>query len=85
MILFLGFSPKDFIQIGMDTIHAYIHINLLISNRCGTLGAQPTIMRIFYRIILRSIYYCNIKFLYRINKVVRNITINILGHEGKKL
>ena len=52
---------------------------------CGALGAHPTILRIFYRIILRSIYYCNIRFPYRINKVVRNITINILGHGGKKL
>ena len=41
--------------------------------------------RIFYRIILRLIYYCNIRFFYRIRKVVKNITINILGHKGKKI
>ena len=31
------------------------------------------------------LYCCNIRFLYRIKKVVRNITINILVHEGKKI
>ena len=31
------------------------------------------------------IYYCNIRLPYRIRKVVGNISINILGHEGKKL
>ena len=30
-------------------------------------------------------HYCNIRFPYRIRKVVGNISINILGHEGKKL
>ena len=38
-----------------------------------------------YRIFLKLIYCCNIRFLYRIRKVVRNISINILCHEGKKL
>ena len=37
----------------------------------------------FYRIILKSLYYCNIRFPYRIRKLVGNITLNILGHEGK--
>ena len=41
--------------------------------------------RIFYKIVLRLLYYCNIRFLCKIRKVIRNITINILGHEGKKL
>ena len=31
------------------------------------------------------LYYCNIRFPCRIKKVVRNITINIIGREGKKL
>ena len=41
------------------------------------------LQRMFYRIILKSLYYCNIRFPYRIRKVVRNITLNILGHEGE--
>ena len=40
---------------------------------------------IFYRIILRLLYYYNIRFPYRIRKVIRNITINILGHKGKHI
>ena len=35
--------------------------------------------------ISRLIYYCNIRLPYIIRKVVGNIFINILGHEGKKL
>ena len=38
-----------------------------------------------YRIFLKLIYYYNIRFPYRIRKVVGNISINILGNEGKKL
>ena len=34
--------------------------------------------------IFGLIYYCNIRLPYRIKKIVRNIFINILGHEGKK-
>ena len=34
---------------------------------------------------MKSLYYCIIRFPYKIRKVVRNITINILDHEGKKL
>ena len=37
-----------------------------------------------YRIFLIFICHCNIRFPYRIRKVVDNIFINILGHEGKK-
>ena len=33
---------------------------------------------------MRLLYYCNIRFTYRIKKVVENITINILGHKRKK-
>ena len=39
----------------------------------------------FVKNIYRLIYYCNIRLPYRIRKVVGNISINILGHEGKKL
>ena len=39
----------------------------------------------FVKNIYRLIYYCNIRLPYRIRKIVRNISINILGHEGKKL
>ena len=35
--------------------------------------------------ISRLIYYCNIRLPYKIRKVVGNISINILSHEGKKL
>ena len=35
--------------------------------------------------IFRLLYYCNIRLPYRIRKVVGNIFINILSHEGKKL
>ena len=34
--------------------------------------------------IFRLIYYRNITIPYRIKKVVGNISISILGHEGKK-
>ena len=34
---------------------------------------------------MKLLYYCNIRFPYRIRKVVRNININILDHEGKKI
>ena len=37
-----------------------------------------------YKLFSKSIYYCNIRFPYRINKVIGNISINILGHKGKK-
>ena len=30
------------------------------------------------------LYYCNIRFPYRVRKDFRNIPINILGHKGKK-
>ena len=35
--------------------------------------------------VFKLIYYCNIRLLYRIRKVVGNIFINILSHEEKKL
>ena len=35
--------------------------------------------------LAQQLYYCNIIFPYRIRKIVRNVPINILGHEGKKL
>ena len=35
--------------------------------------------RILYRIFTKLIYYSNIIFLYTIEKVIRNISINILG------
>ena len=35
--------------------------------------------------VFKLIYYCNIRLPYRIRKVVGNISINILGDEGKKL
>ena len=31
------------------------------------------------------IYHCNIKLFYFIRKVIKNISINILGYENKKL
>ena len=31
------------------------------------------------------LYYCNLRFSYRIRKVIKNIPINILGHDGKNL
>ena len=41
--------------------------------------------RILYRTFSKLICYCNIRFPYRIRKVIGNIFINILGHDGKKL
>ena len=35
--------------------------------------------------IAQLIYYCNIIFPYGIREVITNISINIIGHEGKKL
>ena len=39
--------------------------------------------KILYKIFLKLIYYCNIIFVYKIRKIIRNISINILGHEIK--
>ena len=36
-----------------------------------------------YRIFPKLIYYCNIRFPYKIKEVIGNIYINILGHKGK--
>ena len=36
-----------------------------------------------YRIFLIFICHCNIRFPYRIRKVIRNIYMNMLGYDGK--
>ena len=39
----------------------------------------------FIKNIFRLIYYYNIILPYKIRKIIENIFINILSHEGKKL
>ena len=39
--------------------------------------------KVLYRIFPKLIHYYNIRFLYRIRKVIKNISINILSHDGK--
>ena len=38
--------------------------------------------RILYKIFPKLISYCNIIFPYTIRKIIMNISINILSHEG---
>ena len=57
------------------------HVKINIVHLC----MSYYLVSFYYCNIIRLLYYCNIRFPSRIRKVVRNIIINILDHEWKKL
>ena len=62
-----------------------IWLNLEIVEKCSKFLNIDSFCKEYYIAYFLYSYICNSKFLYRIKKVIRNIAINILGHEGKKL